>query len=368
MPFERGSVGFRMLELPRSFPPDWAERFARERAGSLEDVGMGPQRGWVTGRHLLDSQITDETGTCAGWIRLALRQAERKVPAALLQAECRMEELAVMAAEDKPFLKAKQRAEIRQGVMERLLPNMPPQLKAIPFVLQPGSKHLYVTALPMSQLDVFNAALAATLGFGGEPATPEVLGLKLRNVDLRDLPGVCFSPEMKDEEMEAVPGREFLTWLWFKSDSQLGRLALSDGRELGVLVEGPLTFRHEGRGAHAALLKNGEPVNSLEAKTCLLGGKKLKEAKVTFALDEQNTWSFGLEADEFLFRGLKLPKPEGPTDPVGLFQERTSLLEQWREIFLDLFGSFVGQRSDARKWNATVADVQEWVRDRPSRR
>lgn len=368
MPFDRGSVSFRMLELPRRFPADWLERFSAEAAGSLESVGEGQQRGWVTGRHLLDAHLTEETAMHAGWVRLALRLAERKVPAALLQAECRMEELAAMAAEGKAYLKAKQRAEIRRSVMERLLPEMPPQLKAIPFVYQPGADHLYAAALPVSQLDMFNAALVATLGFGGEPATPETLGAKLRRVDLRDLPGASFSPEMEGEAMEAAPGREFLTWLWFKAETQNGRMALAEGRELGVLVEGPLTFTHEGNGAHAAVLKKGAPENSIEARTCLLGGKKLKEAKITFALDEQNTWSFGIEADQFLFRGLKLPQGEGPLDAVSRFQERMIYLEQWREIFLDLFGAFVDVRSETRKWKATLSDIREWVKGRPGRR
>jgi hypothetical protein len=98
------------------------------------------------------------------------------------------------------------------------------------------------------------------------------------------------------------------------------------------------------------VLKKGAPENSLEAKTCLLGGKKLKEAKVTFALDEQSVWSFGLEADEFLVRGLKLPQGEGQIDAVSRFQERMIFLEQWREMFLDLFGAFTALRTDARKW------------------
>ncbi len=368
MPFDRGSVSFRMLELPRAFPGDWVERFAEERAGSLEAVGEGPQRGWVTGRHLLDSHITEETAMLAGWVRLALRQAERKVPAALLQAECRMEELAVQAAEGKPYLKAKQRSEIRRSVTERLLPAMPPQLKAVPFVYMPGATHLYVSALAAAQLDVFNAALAATLGFGGEPATPEALGLKLKQPDLRDLPGTSFSPEMEGEAMEAAPGREFLTWLWFKAETQNGRVALSEGRELGVLLEGPLTFLHEGNGAHAAVLKKGAPENSIEAKTCLLSGKKLKEAKVTFALDEENIWSFGFEADQFLIRGLKLPQGEGSLDSVSRFQERMIFLEQWREILLDLFGAFADVRRDSGKWKTAVDEIREWVKGRPGRR
>ena len=80
MPFESGSVSFRMVELPRTFPKDWVEKFAAHRAGSLDAVGTGEQRGWVTGRHLLDSKITEESALHAGRVRLALRQAERKVP------------------------------------------------------------------------------------------------------------------------------------------------------------------------------------------------------------------------------------------------------------------------------------------------
>ena len=99
MPFESGSVSFRMMELPRAIPKNFAEKFAAHRAGPLDAVGAGEQRGWVTGRHLLDSKITEDSAMHAGWVRLALRQAERKVPAALLKAECRMEELATMAAE-----------------------------------------------------------------------------------------------------------------------------------------------------------------------------------------------------------------------------------------------------------------------------
>ena len=368
MPFESGSVSFRMLELPRAFPQNFAEKFAAHRAGPLDAVGAGEQRGWVTGRHLLDSKITEESALHAGWVRLALRQAERKVPAALLKAECRMEELATMSAEGKAYLKAKQRAEIRQSVMERLLPNMPPQLKAIPFVYLPGAAHLYVTALPESQLDVFNAALLATLGFNGSAATPEALGAALKKVDLRDVAGTSFSPEMEGEAMEAAPGREFLTWLWFKSETQNGKVALGSGADLGVLLEGPLTFTHEGNGAHAAVLKKGMPESSIEAKTCLLSGKKLKEAKITFALDEQNAWSFGFEADEFLIRGLKLPQGEGQLDAISRFQERMIFLEQWREIFLDLFGAFLRARTDGKKWKGATAEIREWIQGRPGRR
>jgi hypothetical protein len=173
---------------------------------------------------------------------------------------------------------------------------------------------------------------------------------------------------MEGEVSEPAPGQEFLTWLWFKAETQLGQIALSDGRVVSVLVEGPLVFRREGQGAHAVVLKKGAPESSAEAKTCLMGGKKLKEARLTLALDGERVWSFGFEADEFLVRGLKLPQSAGALDGLSRFQERMVFLEEWREMFLDLFGAFVGVRGDGKKWRGVLGEIREWVAGRPGRR
>ena len=67
-------------------------------------------------------------------------------------------------------------------------------------------------------------------------------------------------------------------------------------------------------------------------------------------------------------RGLRLPQGEGQLDAVSRFQERTRFLEQWREIFLDLFQTFLAVRTDARKWKNAASDVREWVKGRAGRR
>ena len=368
MAFENGSMSFRMVELPRAFPRNWLEKFAALRAGSLEASDLDATSGWVTGRHLLDSNITEESATLAGYVRLTWRTASRKVPAALLKAECRMEELARMAAEGVPFLKAKDRAEIRSEVRDRLTPKMPPTIKAIPFVYQPGTCHLFVTALSDNLIDTFCGALREAVGFAGTPDEPAPMALRLKNADLMDLPGDGFSKETADTAMEMLPGREFLTWLWFKAESQNGRVALGDGRSLDVLIEGPLTFAHEGDGAHVSVLKKGMPERSAEAKTCLKSGKKLKAATVTLALDEATQWRFQLDADTFAVRSLKVPQSEGPLDSVSRFQERMIYLEQFRDIFTDLYGGFAELRSNSRRWKNELEKIRAWVPSRPGRR
>ena len=69
-----------------------------------------------------------------------------------------------------------------------------------------------------------------------------------------------------------------------------------------------------------------------------------------------------------MIRGLKLPQGEGALDSFSRFQQRMVNLEQWRDIFLELFGSFVDERADSRKWKKAVGEIREWVKGRPARR
>ncbi len=366
MAFENGSVSFRLYTMPRKLPEDALERFAKEAAPPLETMSEGEVRGWVTGRHLLDRNIKEETAYYGGFLRLALRLAEKKVPQALLRAECRMEELAVMAAEDKPYLKSQQRAEIRKAVHERLLPNMPPQLKALPFICAPESRWLYATALSTKQSDIFCGAILATLGYPILPVTPECGAALRRKMDVRDWMGASFTPELEDDEMEAQAGREFLTWLWFMAEARGGLLAVPDVGEVGLLIEGPLTLAREGHGAHISQLRQGEPVNSVEAKTCLLSGKKLKQARLSFTLGEA-VWRFVLDADEFVFRSMALPQSEENLDSISRFQERMRALDTFQEIFLGLYDHFLEIRGATGSWKKEKAEIQDWVKSRKGR-
>src|SRR5262249_41492838 len=119
MSFESGSVSFSMCYVNKPLPKDAVESFARHAAPPLKKLENDKIHGWVGGRHLLDVPITEENSFLGGYLRLILMQAEKKVPASLLRAECMLEELAHMRAENKPFVDRKTRSEIRKEVMNR---------------------------------------------------------------------------------------------------------------------------------------------------------------------------------------------------------------------------------------------------------
>jgi hypothetical protein len=366
MGFESGTIGFRLFYLPRSLPDDAVARFAAHAAPGLEAIQAEESAGWVTGRHLLDRNITEESITYAGYLRITLRQGQRKIPASLLQAECRMEELAAASSDGQTFLNRRKRAEIRQAVTERLLPAMPPQLRAIPVVHQPESGILYAGAMSEAQTDLLCTRFTQTMGFHLVPVTPETAAAQLRKVDVRDLLPVSFSPDVDDALMDVQPGRDFLTWLWFKAESGRGTIPLPDIGSLGVLLEGPLTFMHEGSGAHVTVLRNGEPIGSAEAKTCLLSGKKLKQARLTFGLaDEQ--WKCMFDADGFVCRGLTVPETEGSLDPMSRFQSRIRQLDRFRDMLLALYDSFLRERTDKAGWPGAKKKIREWAKARTAR-
>jgi len=312
---------------------------------------------------MLDRDIREETAHYAGCLRMALLEIDRKIPASLLKAECQMEELAVMEAEGKQFLGRKERSEIKESVRDRLLPEMPPQLKDTPFIYQPGGNTLYASALSVNKCDLLCTRFVNTMGFNMTPCAPDRL-IELHNhPDPRSWNPASFSPRIADEAMEVNPGREFLTWLLFVFDARGGYVDLEKMGRVALMLEGPLTFYHEGSGAFETVLKAGEPIRSPEATTALMSGKQLRKAKLTVALNDE-PWEFGIDADEFVFRSVKLPDVEKDLDYVSRFQERVRRLDELRDIFFGLYDHYLNIRCNSELWGKEKKAVRDWVAGR----
>jgi hypothetical protein len=277
-----------------------------------------------------------------------------------------MEELALMQAENKPFLKRQDRAAIKKEVTERLLPKMPPTLTGIPFVLDLHGQVLYAGAMSEKQLDTFVSAFRGTTGVAPVLLTPEAVALRLKKVNARDLTPTSFAPDVETPEGDSTLGREFLTWLWFYSERRGGMATAGDHGEFGLALEGPLRFVGEREGAFETVLRKGTPLVSSEAKTALTSGKLLRGARILMARGNEN-WTWTFDADEFVFRGVQLPKGDTALDPVSRFHDRMLRLAAMREGFFAFYERFLDERQAAKSWTATVTDMREWIASRPSR-
>jgi len=366
MSFESGSMTFRMFYLPQLLPKNHVERFAAHAAPPITTLGDDPIHGWVTGRHLLDTNINKDTAYYAGYLRTTMMRAEKKIPESLLRAECRMEELARMQSENRAELDRKTRREIRQEISARLLPTMPPQLKGMALVHLPESQVIFCEATSDKQLDALEASFRETMGFGVIPVSPEYAAARRLKYDIRDYTPTSFSPDCEDDSVGNSPGQDFLTWLWFYSEARGGMIKLPSGGDFAVMIEGPLTFVLEGQGAHETVLRRGSPAISAEAKIALLSGKKLRKARLLLARGE-DTWQVSLDAESFTFRGLKLPESE-KLEPISRFQERMTSMTTFTTAFLEIFDRFMKERTTGKTWEKTRADIHRWVSERTARK
>lgn len=365
--FDKGSISFRVFSLPEDMPSDAVERFAQASAKPLEYVDATPDWGWVTCRHLMDTEITDQTVRVNGLYHICLRQAVRKVPTALLNAETEREILSRCKAMNVEYLNKKQRKEVKQEVKEHLLPDMPPQLSGIYCVFD-NSEHLaYTTSLSKSATENFIGCFKEVIGFEPIPLTPEYLCQSKYNIDADSIPSVCISPVLNydDGEGNGTLGENFLTWLWFYLDSCNGELPVEKLGSFGMMLDGPLTFVFEGAGAYESVIKKGTPTISAEAKAALMVGKKLKSAKLTLAQDKME-WNCMLDAVEFVFRGMKLPDGEA-SDRDSVFEERVNFIFTFYTMFNTLFGRFLDEMSSPEKLANYRDKVREWVQEREER-
>ena len=366
MGFESGSLSFRAFYLGGKLPEDCVKRFARNAIPPIDTLSKGELNGWVTSRHMLDRNITDDNAYVAGYLRLTLVKAEKKIPEALLRAECKMEELAQMQAEGKPFLNRSERSAIKKSVTERLLPAMPPTLTGIPILVDANREVVYAGATTEKQMDVLTIQFQSATGAKLIPLNAQTASLKRHGRSLEALESTSFSPELEDPLAGGNIGQDFLTWLWFYSETRTGIININD-EQYGIAVEGPLSFFLEGDGAHLTVLRNGSPVVSSEAKTALLSGKKLVAARLTMA-HAQESWTTVFDANNFVFRGLKIPKGEDDLDSVSRFQQRMLALDRFMESMLSFYDKFLDERLDMKQWKPVQKDIHKWVADRVAKR
>jgi hypothetical protein len=359
MAFDNGSVSFRLFYLQHPYDSGLVDAFARNAAPPIASLNRDPISGWVSWRHLFDREITDATCVMGPYLHAQLMRAEKKVPASLLRAHVQMEEDIERRARETDHLPRAVKAEIKQRVTESLLPKMPPTLSSIPVVVDFRNSLLLASAMTDKQIDTLSPAFKETADALPVLLTPETAALRRKQVNANDLEPVSFSPDTTlDPPHEGTLGMDFLTWLWFAWEKEGGVYHLPDGREFGVMLEGPLTFFREGQGAHEAVLRKGSPLNSREAGTALLCGKKLKRAKVVVAHNDE-VYSATMDAD-FAFRSVKLPKGE-QIEPAGKFEERMLFIETFWSVWLTLYDRFLDLRADPKQWPKTLGAMRTWI-------
>jgi len=161
-------------------------------------------------------------------------------------------------------------------------------------------------------------------------------------------------------------GQEFLTWLWWKSEERGGSVALPDQGDITVIFEKHLLLEYgEGESSEKCIC-SGLQSELKEARTGLVMGKKLEQARIQLIKDDYE-WNFTMAAAVMEFRNVKLPKTgpaaEGgnsPEEQEGMILERIFLFEELIRLVQALFRVFLEIRV-GNEWKDELVKVRKWV-------
>lgn len=158
-------------------------------------------------------------------------------------------------------------------------------------------------------------------------------------------------------------GREFLVWLWYRSETGEGVFEVPDAGAVELRFDGGITLKSDQGDAVETVTCSGGGSASREARFALAGGKMVTRAALRL-IREDDEWTFVLDSDWLDLRSLRTPRvmQDARDDPDGLFYERIFLIEQPVRVIDALFKEFILLRVSPG-WEADeLPALEEWMR------
>ena len=162
-------------------------------------------------------------------------------------------------------------------------------------------------------------------------------------------------------QQKAFLGKEFLTWLWFRAETD-PVFAMDGDRSLEVEILGPITLDAQYGDARTTVLKGESPATSPEAATAVLEGKKLHRVRLKLS-GESTEWIATLDAETLSFTGLAVPR-SGPLPFEEALHLRLAFVSEFEAILSELFNLFLEPRLDDELWNEQLKRIHAWAEDK----
>ena len=168
--------------------------------------------------------------------------------------------------------------------------------------------------------------------------------------------------EYLGQDTDFILGQDFLTWLWYKSETTQGSFETQKGEFFSVVMEQRISVQGGQGDSLETATVSGAMSELREARMGLNNGKKVSRALLRLERDTDN-WQVSLKAENFSLNALKLPKldkPEADEDPDAALLERLYLIDTCLELLDELYKMFLNLRLTS-EWDDEVKKVREWM-------
>ena len=147
---------------------------------------------------------------------------------------------------------------------------------------------------------------------------------------------------------DMVLGQEFLTWLWFRSETQPMGFKDKEGVPFSMNLE------------QRIVVQGGEG-DSLETASVSGSLSQLREVRLGLRTEEL-AWQTTIKAEDFSLGSFKTPKVEREEDddPDAAFLEKMYLMELCLGLFDACYKQFLDIRLSSL-WDKEVQDMSAWM-------
>jgi hypothetical protein len=367
----KGTLTFSRYRLIGTIPDHFPDFFnGRIRKNAFQTVWRTAEEkatGWTGLEDPLDTEFQYASYAQGRYLLFSLRIDRKSVAPSLLRLRIMEAERNKLSETGQKKLYREQREAIREAVRLELLGRTLPIPSFFEICWSVTENTLIFCSLSdkvfedLQELfkDSFQLTLCPYMPWDSQFAQQDQPGSGMTRKTAEPPPPSAFPPGIDPLTI----GREFLTWLWFKSEERNGRVLIPGAGESEISFIRRLVLE-SGDGEYAeTVVCQGLHADLKEGKEALRQGKKITAARLRIAHDKTE-WEFTFKADRFHFQSMKLPTlPENDRDEVdreGQLLERIYLIEKAAGTMDLLFQSFLERRL-SNDWEAELSRMQTWI-------
>lgn len=381
MSLENGSVTLRRFfvkgRCSPSSNPEWIEQLKENafvgRELELEDENLG----WAVFGEELSTEFSLENTVVGKFIVFSLRRDSIKVPSSLVNLHLKSRIKEKMRSEETESLSKKQRAELKEEVVEQLMEKTPTQIQIVQILLDTAKSEVFVASTSDKVLELFEGLFSKSFDLNLQNAdflstAHQMVGDELFEKVMDD-PGICVGnpieihPEFEDS-MEGKLGAAFLTWMLFTLQTGDGVCKSKRQGEMGLTLHEYLMLEGEALGSKQMLLKKGVVSRCAELAISLNIGKQVSKLRIMSARDgadteenpEAEVWTYVLDKIHFDMASLKVPKSEEGADIAKTLARFNYIVDAF-ELMEDMLEQYLEQRY-SNEWSTLQEEMSSWIR------
>jgi len=333
-------------------------------------AGEEKASGWTSVENVLDTQFEYANYSVGDYLAFAFRLDRKSVPPSLLKIRFLEAEKKTLAAKSKKFLSRGEKEEIKERIHLDLLNKTFPVPSFFDVCWSLSQNWVVFGSLSPKVTEEFEKLFKKSFNLTLSPLVPwdpQHLDRSLaeKMASLKD--GVFLNPQTPDPGKAGPPllGREFLTWLWFKSEERGGAVQVSGAADVEISFARRLALESGGGEYSESIVCQGLHAGLKEGKAAIQEGKKVKEARIQLGVGPEK-FEFTLKGDSFHFQTLRFPAgleeaEEEENDKGGRVLERIYLMEKAVKTTDRLFNTFLKRRLSPQWSSEEIPRVRKWL-------